>query len=104
MSRTSILAILAGAGVVFTGLVTPDAVAFAKAVQTADEFVLERFAKQFPDSPYKDDAIRLAQECTVNWVNGACSGKPTGTSTGGGPNPGKPPKIVPKSSSYASPS
>ena len=72
MSKTSILAILASVGVIFTGQVTADAVTFAKAVLSGDELVLKRFAKQNPDSPFAGDAIRVAEECVVNWDNGGC--------------------------------
>lgn len=95
MSRTSILAILAGAGVIFSGVVTTDSVAFARAVQSGEPDLLNRFAKQFPDSEYRGDAIRLAS-CTVNWVGGICNGesdiKRNGTGGGGGgvTQPGSP--------------
>ena len=86
MSRTSILAIMAGVGVIFSGVVTTDSVAFARAIQSGEPELLNRFAKQFPDSEYRDDAIRLAS-CTVNWVGGICDGridiKRNGTGTGG---------------------
>lgn len=87
MTRTSILAILAGVGVIFSGVVTGDSVAFARAVQSGEPDALNRFAKQFPDSEYRDDAVRLAS-CTVNWVGGICNGeidiKRSGTGGGGG--------------------
>lgn len=74
MSRTSILAILAGAGVTFLGSATADAIAFARAIQTADETQLVRFAKEFPDSAYKNDALKLADaSCIGNWVNAGCT-------------------------------
>ena len=86
MTRTSILAILAGVGVIFSGVVTGDSVAFARAVQSGEPDALNRFAKQFPDSEYRDDAVRLAT-CTVNWVGGICSGdsdiRRNGTGGGG---------------------
>ena len=31
---------------------------------------LQRFITQYPASPYKPEAVRLA--CETNWVNGAC--------------------------------
>lgn len=87
MTRTSILAILAGVGVIFSGVVTGDSVAFARAVQSGEPDALNRFAKQFPDSEYRDDAVRLAT-CTVNWVGGICNGdsdiRRSGTGGGGG--------------------
>ena len=70
MSRTSVLAIFAAAGIAFTGAVTPDAMALARAISSGDLGQLQRFVKQYPASPYKPDAVRLA--CTTNWVNGAC--------------------------------
>ena len=72
MSRTSILAIFAGAGVIFLGSATLDAVALARAIQTEDVVQLQRFSKNFPDSQYKSDAQRIAKACITNWVGGAC--------------------------------
>jgi hypothetical protein len=101
MSRTSILAILAGVGVIFSGQITTDSVAFARAVQSGESELLTRFAKQFPDSEYRDDAIRLAS-CTVNWVGGICEGQVeinrNGTGTGGA---GASPPPAPAPVSYA---
>ena len=70
MSRTSILAIFAAAGIAFTGAMTPDAMALARAISSGDMGQLQRFMKQYPASPYTPDALRLA--CQTNWVNGAC--------------------------------
>jgi hypothetical protein len=70
MSRTSILAILASVGIVAVGPFTQDTEAFARAILSKDDAQLLRFAQQFPDSSYRNDAIRLA--CATNWVNGAC--------------------------------
>ena len=70
MSRTSILAIFAAAGIAFTGAMTPDALALARAISSGDMGQLQRFAKQYPASAYKGEALRLA--CVTNWVNGAC--------------------------------
>jgi hypothetical protein len=104
MSRTSILAIMAGVGVIFSGVATTDSVAFARAVQSGEPELLTRFAKSFPDSEYRDDAIRLAS-CTVNWVGGICNGETEirrgGTGGGGsGVNlPGAAP--APEPSGYA---
>ena len=89
MSRTSILAILASAGVLFSGVVTADSVAFARAIQSGDADQLNRFAKQFPDSEFSTDAIRLAanENCTVNWVGGDCGLNPLPLPTRAGPGP-----------------
>jgi hypothetical protein len=78
MSRTSILAILASAGVLFSGVITADSEALARAILSGDSDQLNRFAKQFPDSEYREDAIRLAasENCTVNWVGGDCGLNP----------------------------
>ena len=70
MSRTSVLAIFAAAGIAFTGAMTPDAMALARAISSGDMGQLQRFVKQYPASPYTPDALRLA--CQTNWVNGAC--------------------------------
>ena len=72
MSRTSIVAILAGFGILFTGEVTSEAVAFTRVVQTGDAALLMRYAKQNPDSPFVNEAIKIAVICKTNWVNGAC--------------------------------
>jgi hypothetical protein len=98
MSRTSVLAILAGVGVIFSGVVTTDSVAFARAVQSGESDLLTRFAKQYPDSEYRDDALRLAS-CTVNWVGGICNGtveidrSGTGGGSPGAKEPGAPAPI-----------
>jgi hypothetical protein len=74
MSRTSILAIFASAGLVFSGTITPDSIAFARALQADDPAMLARFAQQNPDSSYREDAIRLAQadDCRADWREGGC--------------------------------
>ena len=72
MSRTSIIAILAGFGIVFSGAVTSEAVAFARVVQTADPVLLTRYAKLNPTSSYAQLAIVIAAKCKTNWVGGAC--------------------------------
>ena len=78
MSRTSILAILAGAGITFSGLVTDDAVAFARAIQSENDSTLTRFANEFPNSAYKSEALKLAEViCKGNWVNAGCAVDPT---------------------------
>ena len=75
MSRTSILA---GAGITFSGLVTTDAVAFARAIQSENDSTLTRFANEFPNSVYKSDALKLAEViCKGNWVNAGCTVDPT---------------------------
>ena len=85
MSRTSIVAILACAGVIFTGEMSTDAVAFARAIQTGDQQMLLRFAKQNPESTYAAKAIQLADaNCIVNWVGGSCTTPPLPTDGGGG--------------------
>jgi hypothetical protein len=84
MSRTSILAIFAGAGVIFLGAATLDAVALARAIQSDDVVQLQRFSKDFPDSQYKSDAERIAKACITNWVNGACGLTSPGRGNGGG--------------------
>ncbi len=92
MSRTSILAIFAAAGIAFTGAMTPDAMALARAISSGDMGQLQRFMKNYPASPYTPDALRLA--CQTNWVNGACGsdsdlkGINNGNSSSPGPNSG----------------
>lgn len=73
MSRTSIIAILACAGIVFTGEITQEAVAFARVVQSADPMLLQRYAQQNPQSQFAPMAIQAAANCIANWVNGGCS-------------------------------
>ena len=88
MSRTSILAILAGAGITFSGLVTDDAVAFARAVQSESDSTLTRFVNEFPNSVYKNDALRLADLiCTGNYVGAGCTDSSAGSSGGQGGSP-----------------
>jgi hypothetical protein len=86
MSKTSLLAIFATAGLVFSGVVTPDSIAFAKAIQADDPMSLVRFATQNPDSVHRLDALRIAARvgCVVNWDNGDCGGPFVG---GGGQAP-----------------
>jgi hypothetical protein len=86
MSRTSILAIFASAGLVFSGTITADSIAFARAIQSDDASMLQRFATQYPDSAHRDDAIKLAARdgCKVNWDNGDC-GEPFQPGNGGTP-------------------
>ena len=76
MSRTSIIAILATAGVVFTGEANAEAATFARVVQSGDPSMLERFAKQNPQSQFATTAIQIAANCTTNWVGGSC-GEPS---------------------------
>lgn len=72
MSRTSIIAILACAGVIFTGELTAEASAFARVVQSGDPVVLQRFAQQYPQSQFAPLAIQIAEQCNTNWVGGGC--------------------------------
>ena len=102
MSRTSIVAILAGFGIIFSGEVTSEAVAFARVVQTANPTLLIRYSKMNPTSPFADMAIEIAVKCETNWVGGGCG--TTGINTilspdikinGESLNAGKPPKFAP---------
>ena len=102
MSRTSIVAILAGFGIIFSGEVTSEAMAFARVVQTADATLLIRYAKMNPTSPFADMAIEVAVKCETNWVNGGCgttginSILPTDIRKNGqSVNPNNPPKFAP---------
>lgn len=92
MSRTSVLAIFAAAGIAFSGVVTADAMALARAITSGESAQLERFARQYPQSQYKADALRLADNCTTNWVNGDCGTdsdrKGINNGNAGGGNPG----------------
>ena len=72
MSRTSIIAILACAGIVFTGEITHEAVAFARVVQSADPVLLQRYAQMNPQSQFAPMAIQVAANCNTNWVGGGC--------------------------------
>jgi hypothetical protein len=79
MSRTSILAILASVGVTFAGTATADAVAFARAIQSSDADQLLRFTKLYPESIYRNEAIKIADKtCIGNWVNAGCTTPDTG--------------------------
>ena len=90
MSRTSILAIFAAAGIAFTGAMTPDAMALARAISSGDMTQLQRFITQYPASPYAPEAIRLA--CETNWVNGACGSDSDVKAINNGNSTSPPPK------------
>ncbi len=61
MNRTSILSILAGAGIYLYGSLTPDAVAFARALQSNNPLELRKFADEHRSSPLAPKAIRLSK-------------------------------------------
>jgi len=61
MNRTSILSILAGAGIYLYGSLTPDAVAFARALQSNNPLELRKFADEHRSSPLASNAIRLSK-------------------------------------------
>ena len=82
MNRGSILSILAGAGVLIYGTLTPDAVAFARALQSENPSALLTFADQHRDSPLAPKAIRLAKDQKGIWCppdrrmpDGTCEGR-----------------------------
>lgn len=82
MNRGSLLTILAGAGVLVYGTLTPDAVAFARALQSENPSALMQFADQNRDSPLAPKAIKLAKEQKGIWcppdrrtVDGSCAGR-----------------------------
>ncbi len=60
MNRGSILAILAGAGILTYGSLTPDAVALARALQSGSAAELLRFADDYRASPLAAQAMKLA--------------------------------------------
>jgi len=62
VNRSSIIAILAGAGIVFTGALTTDTVALARTIVAGDAAGFRLFAQQYPDSPLASEAIRLADK------------------------------------------
>ena len=62
MNRSSIIAILAGAGIAFTGALTTDTIALARAIVAGDAAGFEQFVQQYPDSPLASEAIRLADQ------------------------------------------
>ena len=86
MSRATVVAILAAAGVILYGPLTSDAIALARAIDSGDASSLVRFAQENPQSQYAPKAIELAVNQNGKGADGN-SGKGRG---GGGPgNPGK---------------
>jgi hypothetical protein len=57
MSKTSIAAILAAAGIFFYGTDSADAQALARALQSGNQSAITDFLKAFPESPYVSDVI-----------------------------------------------
>lgn len=57
MSKTSIAAILAAAGIFFHGTDSADAQALARALQSGNQSAITAFLKSFPESPYVADVI-----------------------------------------------
>jgi hypothetical protein len=60
VNRASIVAILAAAGIVFSGALTTDTVALARAIVAGDTAGFQLFVRQYPDSPLAAEAMRLA--------------------------------------------
>ncbi len=61
MNRTSILSILAGAGIYLYGSLTPDAIALARALQSSNPMELRKFADEHRNSPLARTAIKLSE-------------------------------------------
>lgn len=88
MNRASILSILAGAGIYLYGSLTPDAVAFARALQSSNPSDLRKFADEHRSSPLASKAIKLSQ---LNFcppdrreVDGSCGSRGQQSSNKGG--------------------
>ena len=94
MNKGSLLTILAGAGVLVYGTLTPDAVAFARALQSENPSALMQFADQNRDSPLAPKAIKLAKEQKGKWWCPPDRRMPDGTCEGRGSD------SVPKNSGY----
>lgn len=62
MARKSLVAVLASVGIVYSGVVTPDLVAFAGAIQKQDHLALFEFVSKHPESAFVPDAIMIASE------------------------------------------
>lgn len=60
MARKSVITVLASVGVMYSGAVTPDLVAFAGAIQKQDRVALIDFVTKHPQSAFVPDAIILA--------------------------------------------
>ncbi len=60
MRRPYIIAVFAAVGISFTGPLTSDSVAFARAVDAQNPDSLVAFAQQNPTSPWAADALQLA--------------------------------------------
>lgn len=83
MSRSSVIAILAAAGIVYTGPLTSDVIALARAIVSSDNSQVDAFVQQFPESTLAPSAIRLA----VNHRGKGSSGN-NGDGFGGNPSSG----------------
>jgi hypothetical protein len=85
MTKSSVLAILAAAGIMYVGPMGDDAYALAKAIQAGDPETLEQFVAEYSDSDLRADAIILAANQRGQGTN-SNSGQGLG---GAGPgNPG----------------
>ena len=93
MSRASVLAILAGAGIFLTGSITPDSIALARAIQAGDVASLHKFANEHRDSPLVSEAMKLAKNVNNSGSGGKSQGNGpggTGSSSGRGGSAGNP--------------
>src|SRR5438552_4019060 len=70
MSKSSVLAILAAAGITFAGTPGADAYALAKAIQSGSPTALEEFIVVHPQSALVPDAIVLAANQNGKGTNG----------------------------------
>lgn len=60
MSKSSVLSILAAAGIIYAGPLSADAMALARAIQSGAPAQIERFISEYPESALRTDAIILA--------------------------------------------
>lgn len=89
MRRPYIIAVFAAVGMSFTGPLTSDSVAFARAVDAQNPDSLVAFAQQNPTSPWAADALQLAanqQGKGTDSNEGQGKGGTSGNQ-GSGPNP-----------------
>jgi hypothetical protein len=74
MSKTSVIAILAAAGIVLAGPVSVDAMALAKAIEEGSRSAFVQFLREHPDSRFVSDAIILASTTAPGKSGDSASG------------------------------
>jgi hypothetical protein len=67
MNRNQILLLLGSVGVYLYGPLTPDAIAFARAIQSGNPSDLQTFADQHRHSTYSKPALNLAKRNLRCW-------------------------------------